>query len=227
MGIADIYKRLNPQTSEYLVYIVKDLNEQQKDLLASELNELTDKELYSAISILTRLSSKQISSIIHKHELGGPLLIMGDSVANKRMILAHRIAYLIVVRGIKPEEILGITFTNQAAGYIIDMVSSLLPDKVLIDMNIGTFHSTAMRILNEESFGNVNLQKLGYKKTPFYRVIIAHERILLLKRSIKEAGFDEKETPLTTAMEEISKAKINLLPPEEYEKKATEKMSKN
>ncbi|MDD3627788.1 MAG: ATP-dependent helicase, partial [bacterium] len=136
-------------------------------------------------------------------------------------------AYLIVVRGIKPEEILGLTFTNQAAGYILDMVSNLLPDKVLIDMNIGTFHSTAMRILNEETFGNVNLQKLGYKKTPLYRVVVAHERILLLKRAIKEAGFDEKETPFSTVMDEISKAKINLLSPEDYEKKVTEKLHKN
>ena len=135
MGIADIYKRLNPLTSEYLVYIVKDLNEQQKDLLSLELNDLTDKELYAAISILTRLNSKQIGSIIHKHDTAGQLLIFGDSVSNKRMILAHRIAYLIVVRGIKPEEILGLTFTNSAAGTIIDMVSGLLPDKVLIDMN--------------------------------------------------------------------------------------------
>ncbi len=223
MGIADIYKRLNPQTSEYLVYIVKDLNEQQKDLLSLELNDLTDKELYAAISILTRLSSKQIGSIIHKHDTAGPLLIMGDSVSNKRMILAHRIAYLIVVRAIKPEEILGLTFTNSAAGTIIDMVSGLLPDKVLIDMNIGTFHSTCLKILNEETFGNMNLQKLGYKKTPIYRIVVAHERILLIKRSIKEAGSDEKDTSISKVMEEIASAKINLLNPEEYKKKAKDK----
>lgn len=227
MGIADIYKRLNPQTSEYLVYIVKDLNEQQKDLLASELNELTDKELYSAISILTRLNSKQIGSIIHKPEISGPLLIMGDSVSNKRMILAHRIAYLIVVRGVKPEEILGLTFTNQAAGYIQDMVSSLLPDKVLIDMNIATFHSTCLRILNEETFGNSNLQKLGYKKSPAYRVVVAHERILLLKRSIKKADLNEKDVPIGKVMEEISNAKVNLLNPEEYKKNAKDDFQKN
>ena len=76
----------------------------------------------------------------------GPLLIVAGAGTGKTTVLTHRIAYLIEEKGIKPEEILAVTFTEKAAREMEERVEKLLPFGYY-DFWISTFHSFCDRIL--------------------------------------------------------------------------------
>lgn len=84
----------------------------------------------------------------------GPLLVIAGAGSGKTHTLTYRVAHLIE-RGIHPERILLLTFTNKAARAMLDRVSSLLSGQVNHIWG-GTFHSMANRILREDG------QLLGY-----------------------------------------------------------------
>ncbi|MGQ9744509.1 MAG: ATP-dependent helicase [Dissulfurimicrobium sp.] len=88
----------------------------------------------------------------------GPLLVIAGPGTGKTRVLAHRIAYLIAEQGIRPEEILVLTFTNKAAREIRDRVCLLLTgyeaDASMTSIGrfpwLGTFHAWALRFLRNE-----------------------------------------------------------------------------
>ncbi len=79
--------------------------------------------------------------------LTGPLLILAGAGSGKTKTLTHRIANLIL-HGIRPGEILAVTFTNKAAREMKDRVEKLVPGVNLPYM--GTFHSICVRLLRIE-----------------------------------------------------------------------------
>ena len=93
--------------------------------------------------LLSKLNKEQKEAVTFDK---GPLLIVAGAGTGKTTVLTHRIAYLIKEKGIKPEEILAVTFTEKAAREMEERVEKLLPFGYY-DLWISTFHSFCDRIL--------------------------------------------------------------------------------
>ncbi len=110
-----------------------------------------------------------------------------------------------------PWQILAITFTNKAANEIKSRLQSAFPnEKTSDDIWAGTFHSVCARILRTHG------DKLGYDKS--FTIYDTTDTKNAITAVIKDLNIDEKSMPVKTAMTAISRAKENLLTPEDYER---------
>lgn len=140
----------------------------------------------------------------------GPLLVIAGAGSGKTRVLTYRIAHLISNLGVKPYNILAITFTNKAAKEMKDRVEKLLEEDSK-DMWISTFHSSCVRILRRD------IDKIGYDKN--FVIFDSSDQKTLIKECQKELNIDDKQVSYQFIMGEISKAKNTLVTSEEYIKK--------
>jgi hypothetical protein len=96
-----------------------------------------------AASIVKRLNPEQARAVTSTH---GPLLILAGARSGKTRVLAHRIAYLVGVEGVKPWQILAVTFTNKAAAEMRERILALVGDEGR-HVAMGTFHALCARVL--------------------------------------------------------------------------------
>ena len=97
------------------------------------------------IDLLEGLNDKQYEAVVNTE---GPCLVIAGAGSGKTKVLTHKIANLIE-KGVKPWNILAITFTNKAANEMKARVENLIGGEDAKDMWIGTFHSICVRILRK------------------------------------------------------------------------------
>src|SRR3984893_2253450 len=105
--------------------------------------------------LLERLNPPQQEAVTHGD---GPLLIFAGAGSGKTRVLTARIAYLIATHRVWPDRLLAVTFTNKAAKEMRSRVESLVGEGAE-KMWVGTFHSTAVKILRREA------QRIGVVNT--------------------------------------------------------------
>src|SRR4030081_72463 len=98
-------------------------------------------------ALLSRLNPPQIEAVTHGE---GPLLIFAGAGSGKTRVLTARIAYLIATRRVWPDRLLAVTFTNKAAREMRSRVGDLVGEGA-DKMWVGTFHSTAVKVLRREA----------------------------------------------------------------------------
>ncbi|MBK5226790.1 MAG: UvrD-helicase domain-containing protein, partial [Thermoleophilia bacterium] len=138
---------------------------------------------------------------------GGPLLVLAGAGSGKTRVLTHRIAFLIAAQGVKPHEILAITFTNKAANEMKDRVETLL-GPIARTMWVSTFHAACARILRKEA------QQLGYQRN--FTIYDAGDQVRVVKQCLKELGLDPKRFPPKGIHAVISSAKNRLIDAEAF-----------
>src|SRR5438128_12150585 len=137
----------------------------------------------------------------------GPLLVVAGAGSGKTRVLTYRVAHLIHACGVKPNEILAITFTNKAAGEMRERLERMLGG-VARAIWILTFHSACGRIFRREA------QRLGYKST--FTIYDQADQIRLVKRCLEELERDPKRFTPRGIHSQISNAKNTLVGPVEY-----------
>jgi len=96
--------------------------------------------------IVSRLNPEQARAVT---TTDGPLLILAGAGSGKTRVLAHRVAYLVGVKGVRPWQILAVTFTNRAAGELRERIIGLVGDPGR-DVQAGTFHAICARVLRRD-----------------------------------------------------------------------------
>lgn len=134
----------------------------------------------------------------------GPLLVLAGAGSGKTRILTTRIAYLIS-QGVPSFQILGVTFTNKAAGEMKLRVNRLVHQ----DVWVSTFHSTCLKILRLDGEG------VGLKRN--FSIYDDHDQLVLIKECMEELHVNDRQINPKGVREEISRAKDFLLTPKGYE----------
>ncbi len=151
--------------------------------------------------LLAGLNDEQRAAVTH---LDGPLLILAGAGSGKTRVLTHRVAYLIQVHGVRPDEIVAITFTNKAAGEMKERIEGLV-GPIARTMWISTFHSMCARLLRREA------PRIGFKSS--FTIHDEDDRRRLIKRCLEELDLDPKRHTPESISRQISDAKNQLQGP--------------
>ncbi|MEK7539174.1 MAG: UvrD-helicase domain-containing protein [Patescibacteria group bacterium] len=169
---------------------------------------------------LSGLNKKQREAATH---LSGPLLIVAGAGAGKTKTITHRIVNLIK-RGVAPERILAVTFTNKAAKEMRERII-LEIEKNAKGQNtipfVSTFHSLGVYIIKE------NARLLGLTK--YFTILDEGDATTLIKEILKELGIDPKQFDPKKIKNIISREKgkfINLADYAEKENAGANPLSK-
>jgi len=137
----------------------------------------------------------------------GPILILAGPGSGKTRVITHRVAYLIKVCGVKPHNIMAVTFTNKAAREIEKRLEQLL-GQTSEALTLGTFHAICARILRREA-GVIGLN-------PRFVIYDAEDQLNAIKQSLQNIDLDPKQYSPHAIQSVISSAKSRLLNPQQY-----------
>ena len=157
--------------------------------------------------LLADLTDAQREAVTH---VEGPLLILAAAGSGKTRVITRRVAHLLQ-QGVRPGNILAITFTNKAAGEMRQRVEDLVPGNRVW---VSTFHSLGARLLRQYA-DHFHLDRN-------FTIYDMSDRSKLLKMALEDAGLDNNRFSPDSIGAAISKAKNQLLSPERYAERAND-----
>ena len=160
------------------------------------------------MDLLKNLNPPQKEAVLHGE---GPLLILAGAGSGKTRVITHRIANLIHNHGVRPWNILAVTFTNKAAKEMAERVGKLLEGGDI--PRISTFHAACGYILRKE------IHHLGYESN--FAVYDDRDSERLLKDVLIHLDLDDKKFPPKVISAKIDDYKNRGLFPEEIDSVAT------
>lgn len=155
-------------------------------------------------TILDQLNDSQRAAVEY---CDGPSLVIAGAGSGKTRVLTYKIAYLLQ-SGIKPWNILALTFTNKAAREMKERVAELVGVDDARHLYMGTFHSVFSRILRAEA------EKIGYRAN--YTIYDQSDSTTLIRNIIKEMRLDDKTYQANSVYSRVCRAKDRLVLPAAY-----------
>jgi|YelNatPaOPRAMG01_1025707.scaffolds.fasta_scaffold03070_18 DNA helicase-2/ATP-dependent DNA helicase PcrA len=153
------------------------------------------------MNFLDELNPQQREAVLYTE---APLLVLAGAGSGKTRVITYKIAYLVRELDVPEEYILGVTFTNKAAGEMKTRVARLL-EKTVADVWLGTFHSIAARILRRYS------HYIGINNN--FSILDEDDQVSLMKEVISELNLDIKRYAPGALLGRISQAKESLIDP--------------
>ena len=158
-------------------------------------------------NILSQLNDSQREAVEY---CDGASLVIAGAGSGKTRVLTYKIAYLMEQVGLKPWNILALTFTNKAAREMKERIARLVGQHQAVYLQMGTFHSVFSRILRAEA------ERIGYSSN--FTIYDQSDARSLVKSIIKEMGLDDKVYKPSSVSDQISMAKNHLILPHAFVK---------
>ena len=159
-------------------------------------------------NILQQLNDSQRDAVLY---CDGASLVIAGAGSGKTRVLTYKIAWLLE-QGMKPWQILALTFTNKAAREMKERIGRLVGEEQARYLQMGTFHSVFARILRAEA------EQIGYNSN--FTIYDQTDARSLVKAIIKEMQLDDKVYKPSSVADRISMAKNHLLLPQQYQQSA-------
>ena len=159
----------------------------------------------SHMDFLDKLNPQQRKAVTAGN---GPVLVVAGPGSGKTRVLTQRIAYLIAEEGVRPWQILAVTFTNKAAREMGHRVQAVLGEQATEGMMLGTFHSICARILRRES------EHLPVESN--FVIFDSDDQERIFKNIIREMNLNEKLYRVVSVHASISKAKNDLITADDF-----------
>jgi len=147
----------------------------------------------------------------------GPLLILAGAGSGKTRVITYRIAYLVEYRGVPPENVLAVTFTNKAADEMRSRVERLVRLPGLAQPWISTFHSFCVRVLRRDG------ERIGLPRD--FSIYDEDDQLRVVKACLRQLGLTKRELQARAVLSRISHAKNHGRKPEDFYLSATDPMS--
>lgn len=151
------------------------------------------------MNLIDNLNNRQQDAVINIY---GPMLILAGAGSGKTKVLTTKVAYLIKEKGVRPENILAITFTNKAAKEMKERIYRVVGNEAFY-IQISTFHSFGLKILKE----NYNL--LGYQSN--FTIIDSDDSLSVVKRIMRELNIDSDRYNYKAVRNAISNNKNEMI----------------
>ena len=155
--------------------------------------------------MLNGLNDKQREAVISTQ---GPVLVIAGAGSGKTRVLTQRVSYLINEKGVKPWNILAITFTNKAANEMKERLENII-GPIYNDVWIGTFHSICVRILRK------NIEQIGYKSN--FNIYDTVDSKTIVKECMKQLNISDKEFTDKSILSNISNLKNDMISVDKFE----------
>ncbi len=160
---------------------------------------------------MPELNEPQQRAVVHGE---GPLLVFAGAGSGKTRAITYRIANLLATHGVPPFRILGVTFTNKAAGEMRERLTGLAGAEVVRDLWLGTFHSVCARLLRRyhESAG------LGRD----FVIYDDSDQKAVMTRVLRDLGYDDDALPPKLVLSLVSREKREGRGPDHRESQVTD-----
>ena len=156
-------------------------------------------------NFLEQLNESQREAVLY---CDGASLVIAGAGSGKTRVLTYKIAYLLQEKGLKPYNILALTFTNKAAREMKERIGRLVGEEVARYLQMGTFHSIFSRILRAEA------DKIGYSSN--FTIYDQTDSRSLVKSICKEMQLDDEQYKPSSVADQISMAKNHLILPQQF-----------
>ncbi|MBE3119948.1 MAG: UvrD-helicase domain-containing protein, partial [Candidatus Atribacteria bacterium] len=147
----------------------------------------------------------------------GPVLVLAGPGSGKTRVLTQRVAYLIATKGVRPYQLLAVTFTNKAARQMSERVRDILGELPADGLWLGTFHSICARLLRREAeprAGTGTTTLLPFDAS--FVIYDEDDQQRVVKGAIRDLNLDEKTYRPQSVHGAISRAKNELIFPDAY-----------
>ena len=156
-------------------------------------------------NLLEQLNESQREAVVYCDSAS---LVIAGAGSGKTRVLTYKIAYLLQEKGLKPWNILALTFTNKAAREMKERIGRLVGEEQAHYLQMGTFHAVFARILRTEA------DKIGYNSN--FTIYDQTDSRSLVKGICKEMGLDDKQYKPNSVADQISMAKNHLVLPQAF-----------
>jgi DNA helicase-2/ATP-dependent DNA helicase PcrA len=161
-------------------------------------------------SLIAKLNPEQRAAV---EATEGPLLILAGAGSGKTRVITSRIAWLIREKGVAPDSILAVTFTNKASAEMGERVEKILGHATVAKPLIATFHSLCVRLLRRD-IEALRVGKDGLTRD--FAIYDENDQQGIVKQVMRRMGLDTKQLTPRTVLGRISWAKNHMVDPQEY-----------